>query len=222
MRFFRTKLLLTIILPILAFAVFLLFILFPLNPTISSNNYSTLNNNLTNNKEITPISSIAEQITKIPSSKHNSITPISTTSSPQPTNFTPTVTPNSQVLATTSTEKTITASPTMLPTPTSAPKPTSIIYFVNVQIQAPDAASNFSIELKQGMNVCDVLQKAKDEDKIKSLIFDDSYISNYKSRYIYEINGYKNNWTFTVNGNSPLGCSLYTPKANDIIIWKFN
>ena len=92
---------------------------------------------------------------------------------------------------------------------------------MNVDIKTPDSSSSFSVELTDGMSVCDVLQKAKDDGKISSLTIDDSYLSTLKSKYVSEINKYKNNWTFTVNGNSPLGCSLSYPKPNDIIVWKF-
>lgn len=105
------------------------------------------------------------------------------------------------------------------PSPTSTP--VAVVSIVNVDIKTPDSSSSFSVEFKDGMNVCDVLQKAKDDGKISSLTIDDSYLSTLNSKYVYEINGYKNNWTFTVNGNSPLGCSLSNPKPNDIIVWKF-
>ena len=92
---------------------------------------------------------------------------------------------------------------------------------VSVAIIPPDATSNFAVVLEEAFNVCDVLVKAKNEEKISSLTLDDSYLSTYKSLYVYEINGFANNWTFTVNGGSPLGCSLYFPKDKDTIVWKF-
>ncbi len=112
------------------------------------------------------------------------------------------------------------------PTSTTVPQnpttaPTAVVSTVTVEVKIPDAPASFSVELKDGMNVCDVLQKAKDTGKINSLSFDDSYLSAYHSRYVSEINGYRNNWTFSINGNSPLGCSLANPKPNDTIVWKF-
>jgi hypothetical protein len=217
MRVFQRKVLPPIIfLSILAAAVLISSIFTSVKPVPSVKNAS-FNNISADGQEITGSNLTAE--TKVPSIKQNSNTPIPTPSLTQQTNPSLTLadTPINHVLT-----------PTVIPTvtitlaPTNTPIPTSVVSFVNVQIQMPDAILNFSIELKQEMNVCDVLQKAKDEDKIKSLTFDDSYLSAYKSRYVYEINGYKNNWTFTVNGNSPLGCSLSTPKANNMIIWKFN
>ena len=118
-------------------------------------------------------------------------------------------------------------SPTAIPTITLSPTitlittPTQTIQNINMQLITPDGTSNFSVVLKSGANACDVLQEAKDEGKINSVTFDDSYVSSLHSRYVTEINSYKDNWTFTVNGNSPLGCSLSNPKPNDVIVWKF-
>lgn len=139
---------------------------------------------------------------------------------------TPSATPTQQILIPTSTpiksEKIqIIYEPTSTPQPTSTPMPTVVVKIVNLQIQTPDGTSNFTVTLKDGANVCDILQTAKDVGKITSLTLDDSYLSAYKSKYVLEMNGYRNNWTFTVNGASPLGCSLSNPKPNDIIVWKF-
>lgn len=105
------------------------------------------------------------------------------------------------------------------PTPTSTPPVVTEV--VNVEIQTPDATSSFSVVINNNMNVCDIMQKAKDEGKINSLTIDDEYLMSLNSKYVSEINGYKNNWTFKINGDSPLGCSLSTPKPNDTIVWKF-
>jgi hypothetical protein len=91
-----------------------------------------------------------------------------------------------------------------------------------LQIISSNTNVTFSLELNAGETVCDVLQKAKDEGKIQSLTFNDSYLSAYHSRYVTEINGLANNWTFTVNGTSPLGCSLSTPRNHDVIVWKYS
>ena len=106
------------------------------------------------------------------------------------------------------------------PDPLPPPSPPTIAQ-VGVTIITPSSTSNFTVELEEGFDICGVLVKAKNEGKISSLILDDSYLSTYKSLYVYEINGFANNWTFTVNGESPLGCSLYFPKKNDVIVWKF-
>jgi hypothetical protein len=104
-----------------------------------------------------------------------------------------------------------TATPTLLPNPK-----------VTLGIIFPSEALNLSEEIEDGMNVCDLLTQTKNEGKIQSLAIDNSYLSTLKSAYVYEINGYKNNWTFTVNGASPKGCSLSFPKPGDVIVWKFS
>ncbi len=106
--------------------------------------------------------------------------------------------------------------PPETPTPTSTPVPT-----VTLQIVDPDGTSIFSVTLHNGDNACDNLTEAKQEEKIKSVTLDYSYMSSMHSAYVKEINGFNKNWTFTVNGQSPLGCSLYKPNSGDTIIWKF-
>lgn len=119
--------------------------------------------------------------------------------------------------------------PTSTPAPTvqqatnnSNPQPTSApSQAVNMQVTEPDGTFNFTVNLNSGNTACDLLNEAKQEGKIKSVTMDDSYMSTLHSPYIKEINGYQNNWTFTVNGSSPQGCALYSPKAGDSIVWKF-
>lgn len=136
-------------------------------------------------------------------------------------NITPSPTPTKQPLISIQVIPTQTPTPTLQPTLT--PTPTVVANAVNLQIQTPDGTSTFTVTLKDGADVCGVLQTAKDEGKINSLTIDDSYLSSLGSRYVYEINGYKNNWTFTVNGEfSNVGCSQKFPKPNDIIVWKFS
>lgn len=113
-------------------------------------------------------------------------------------------------------QSTATAAPQQ---PTSAPLQATQI--VSVEIKAPDGTSTFAVDYSDGMDVCAVLQKAKDSGKIKSVTFSDEYMSTLRSKYVSEINGFANNWTFSVNGSSPLGCSLSQPKPNDTIVWKF-
>lgn len=103
--------------------------------------------------------------------------------------------------------------------PTAAP--VQAAQTVSVEIKAPDGTSSFTVDYNEGMDVCAVLQKAKDAGKIRSVTFNDDYMATLKSKYVFEINGFSNNWTFSVNGSSPLGCSLLQPKPNDTIVWKF-
>jgi hypothetical protein len=111
--------------------------------------------------------------------------------------------------------------PSLAPIAAATPSPTSVAQTVSLEIQTPNGTSQFTIKHIPDSNVCDILQIAKDEEKIESLTLDDSYMASLHSKYVYEINGYKNNWTFTVNGTAPIGCSLIKLQPNDSIVWKF-
>lgn len=113
--------------------------------------------------------------------------------------------------------------PTSVPTPepSATPTPTPESETVTLRIEAPAGAVNLTLPLSND-NVCDLLLRARMEGKINSVTLDDSYLPTLKSAYVVEINGYRNNWTFTVNGQSPRGCSLYQPKSGDVVVWKFN
>ncbi|HSW88421.1 MAG TPA: DUF4430 domain-containing protein [Candidatus Saccharimonadales bacterium] len=132
-------------------------------------------------------------------------------------NTVPTTQPTLPIITATPIPQTPTPSLTL----TISPTPTQTLNTVSLQLKTPDTTSNATITLKDGANVCDVLDEAKNEGKISSVTFDDSYMSSLHSKYVSEINGYKNNWTFTINGSAPLGCSLFHPKPNDSIVWKF-
>ncbi len=92
---------------------------------------------------------------------------------------------------------------------------------VSLSIIDPDGKNIFAVDLKLGADACDVLAEAKAEGKIHSLTLDDSYKASFGSAYAREINGYSNDWTFTVNGAKPEGCSLIKPRAGDSIVWTF-
>lgn len=121
------------------------------------------------------------------------------------------------------------ASPTPTPTPTSTPTPspsptpapTPITSTVNIEIKTLGTSSSFTIEIDEQMDACEVLVKAKNEGKIASVTLDDSYLSTFNTLLVSEINGHSNYWVFTVNGESPMGCSLVTLKNNDQIVWEF-
>ena len=123
-------------------------------------------------------------------------------------------------------DPTSTPDPTATPlpvvdTPTPTPTPEPPITTVTVEISSPDGVSTFPVGFTAGTNVCDLLQKAKNEGKLKSLTIDYDYLKTFKSAYVLEINGCRNNWVFTANGTSPLGCSLYQPKSGALIVWKY-
>jgi len=149
-------------------------------------------------------------------STSNTQTTTTTTSSSQPANTTSSSNSTQQTAP-----QTNTAAPTSTPILTAAPTAAPVSNTVSMQVQDPGGNSSFTVTLNSGANACDVLQEAKNEGKISSVTFDDSYMSTMHSRYITEINGYANNWTFTVDGSSPDGCSLINPKPNDTIVWKF-
>lgn len=94
---------------------------------------------------------------------------------------------------------------------------------VNMKIITPEGESNFTAELKDGQNACDNLYEAKAKNKVKSLTIKDAYLESMGSLYVYEINGYKNNWILSLNGkSSSFGCSKVFPKVGDVVEWKFN
>lgn len=112
-----------------------------------------------------------------------------------------------------------TASPS--PSPSLEPSPTPVAQKVSIEIKQPDSQINFDLEITEGINVCQAMQKAKDEGKINSISISDKYLESFGTLFVEEINGYKNNWVFTVNGESPNGCSLVTLKNGDKVAWEF-
>lgn len=177
------------------------------------------NQQIITNTTIYPTRIVTVAVTPTPTQKINSTqannnqTSLSATNTPTQSTSQPTITP---------TPTTAVLGTTIQPTPTSNPSPTQASDSVTVQINEPDGNTNASVKLNSGANTCDVLTEAKNEEKVKSLTLDDSYMSSFHSMYVKEMNGYQNNWTFSVNDTSPQGCSLYSPKNGDVITWKFN
>lgn len=148
------------------------------------------------------------------------------TVSPQPKSIQPTPITKQESTSTSSSQNTGTGGTTVTNTPVpqqtnSTPTQVPAAQTVSVEIKSPDGSASFTVAHNDGMTVCDVLQRAKDSGKIKSVTLDDSYMASLRSKYVSEINGFANNWTFSVNGSQPLGCSLSQPKPNDSIVWKF-
>lgn len=95
--------------------------------------------------------------------------------------------------------------------------------FVNLKIITPSGENTLSVQLDQNQNACTILNQAKKENKITSLIIKDDYLATYGSLYVYEINGLKNIWTFKVNGqSSTVGCSKVLLKNADSVEWKYD
>lgn len=113
-----------------------------------------------------------------------------------------------------------TPSPTPSPTPISTPTPIPV-NSINIEIKTPQSDTNFDLQIEDGINACDGLVKAKNEGKISSLGLDDSYLSTFNTLLVREINGLSNYWVFTVNGKSPMGCSLVSLHNHDQIVWEF-
>lgn len=89
-----------------------------------------------------------------------------------------------------------------------------------MQIIDPDGKESFTVNLNPGNNLCDNLNEAKQEGKIKSVNM--TWYASYNSYYVNEINGFNNNWTVNLNGEQPkVGCSQIKPNSNDTIVWKF-
>lgn len=107
------------------------------------------------------------------------------------------------------------------PSPSLEPTPAPATKKVTIEIKQPDNAFSFDIEITEGINACAVMQKAKDEGKINSVTISDKYLESFGTLLVEEINGFKNNWVFTVNGESPNGCSLVTLKNGDKVSWEF-
>lgn len=126
-------------------------------------------------------------------------------------------------------KQSITLTPTIpiitnTPTPTHFPPTVSstlAIETVAVTLVQPNGTQNLIVTWRKDMNACDVLEQAKEEGAIASLTLDESYVSTFKSPYVYEINGYKNNWVFEINGKTALGCALVTIEKDDVIEWTY-
>ena len=119
-----------------------------------------------------------------------------------------------------------TTPPTLAPipeplSPTPTPTATPAVETVRLRIETPQETVDLRVPLKSGNDVCGILITAKNEGGLRSLTIDDSYKQTYQSAYVVEINGYRDNWTFTVNGVTPRGCSLFFPKKDDVVVWRF-
>jgi len=93
---------------------------------------------------------------------------------------------------------------------------------INLTISEPDGAFSSTIVLSGTQTPCSILTEAKNEGKIKALTIK-TYGAPLNSDYVQNINGYQNNWTFSLNGiTEPTGCSNYHLQNGNSIVWKFN
>lgn len=219
--------------------LFFVFSLFSISQIISHNNQqknskyvlaakiqSTPTSTVTPTLESIALGSQTEIIKQTPTSALKSTPSVTPAQSPQnnlqSNNAQPQTLANSTQTQPPSTPMPTEATAQSTPTPSPTQQPTTVpAQTVNIQITDPDGTKSFQVTFHNGDNLCDNLTEAKNEGKIKSLTLDNSYMSAYHSLYVREIDSYSNNWTVTDNGTEPQGCSLFNPKPNDNILWKF-
>lgn len=90
---------------------------------------------------------------------------------------------------------------------------------VQLTIAEPDGTFAYTVATAGVTNACDVLIAARAAGFLKSLHM--SWYASMHSNYVDDINGYKDNWTFKVNGASPKGCSLASVTQGDTISWTY-
>ena len=125
--------------------------------------------------------------------------------------------------ATASPAITISPTPKATPTPTITPKPTSnASNAVTIHIVQPNITQEFSVASGDHTDACAILLQAKNENPGKITSLDIVTYPQNNSKYLRELNGFADNWKYTVNGTSPdKDCSQMIVKPYDIIQWKF-
>ena len=124
------------------------------------------------------------------------------------------------------TAETITTKSTPLPQPanTTLTEPTTTpgsAETVTLQIHEPDGDSTITLTYHDGSNPCSLLSDAKSDGKIKSVTIN-HYGAPLNSDYVKEINGFTDNWNFSLNGETkPTGCSNYTISKGNSIVWTY-
>ena len=113
-----------------------------------------------------------------------------------------------------------TATPASLQTPTDTPAPEALCEIV---LEIDNTRTSFLIEIpdSEAVDACDVLRIAYAKGYISSLTISDAYLQTMGSEYVLEMNGKKHNWVFTLNGESPLGCSRVEIQPGDTVVWAF-
>ncbi|MFA6081035.1 MAG: hypothetical protein WC741_01355 [Patescibacteria group bacterium] len=93
---------------------------------------------------------------------------------------------------------------------------------INLEINGPDGNNKFSLTYKDGANPCSILNDAKNDGKIRSVTIL-HYGAPLNSDYVKEINGFSDNWNFSIDGSGkPSGCSNYILNKNSTVTWKYN
>jgi hypothetical protein len=151
--------------------------------------------------------------------KHTVQRKVSPTTIPTPSP-TPTDTPASTV-APSSIPSNTPAPTTAAPTSEPTKQPTASPARIHVKV-AITGSSEFSMDLPEGLNHCDVLTHALQQGKISNLIM--KYNDSFKSNGVYKINDKGNEnqimWVYEINSKRvPLGCSHMIVHDADIISW---
>ncbi|MGH7246108.1 MAG: DUF4430 domain-containing protein [Candidatus Levyibacteriota bacterium] len=128
---------------------------------------------------------------------------------------------NKQVVIKTEPSATIIPSSTPTTIPTEQQQSTTPAT-VTLVIHEPNGTITDALVFHDGLNPCSLVSSAKDQGKIASVTIK-TYGPPLNSDYVQEINGYQNNWTFSLNGNTePKGCSNYTLSNKDTVTWQYN
>ncbi len=127
--------------------------------------------------------------------------------------------PTSIVTSPTDAPNTPAPQPTTIPTP----RPTDIPQDLKVSLTIAGSSVG-TVDMSQGANQCDVLNRALSEGKIQSLNM--RYDNTMGTNAVYQINGVgKENsvwWAFKVNSTSPSqGCSYIKVKSGDSAEWDY-
>jgi hypothetical protein len=166
----------------------------------------------------------SEQTTKQPDQKKQVLSLKTTpTFTPTPTTVITKPPQNKTTLPSPTEPASIPSNPlTSSPSNTPQPQPTAQIQTITLQINTPDSSASHTVTYSEGRNPCTVLNDAKSEGKITSATIA-YYGPPLNSDYVKELNGFQDNWTFSLNGEGkPTGCSNYKVNNGDTVTWKFN
>lgn len=171
---------------------------------------------------------------------NNQTTPVSTPTPQISLASSPSSSPSPSLIPTSQSKTTIKPSPTPIPistpsavssaTPTSAsnqPAPAPQTFQISLTVTREQGGQviipTTQVSVPEGVNQCDVLSKALEQGKISQLNM--KYNPSLKSYGVYQINGVgKENdvwWVYTVNGQSPAGCSFVKANNGDNIEWRY-
>lgn len=88
---------------------------------------------------------------------------------------------------------------------------------VILQVDAGTSSHSYTVTWSQGMNVYDVMEKAR---KSNEFSFEAVWYEGVGSYYITKINDIGCCWIYKINGKNALGVSLEIVEPGDVISWK--